>query len=89
MTKAEAALAKRQLGTAKSYRDLFDTPVGRIVLVDLMKKAKFLQISPDDGPYENGQRAIVAEILNTYRNRDYDRLLRMIEERVAENSDED
>lgn len=82
-------VAKRQLGTAKAYRDLFDSPVGRIVLIDLMKKARFLQFSPDDGPYENGQRAIVADILNTFRNRDYDRLLRLIEERVAESPDQE
>lgn len=87
MTEDEKRITKRQISNAKAYRDLFDTPVGRIVLIDLLKRAKFLQISADDGPFENGRRSIVAEVLAEFRM-DYAKLLALIEERVAESDEE-
>lgn len=86
MSKAPAAV-KRQVAIGKAYQDLFSSPVGRIVLVDLMKKAKFLEIGEDDGPFANGRRSIVADILSTTRY-DYNKLLALAEERVEEISDE-
>ena len=82
MTDDEARVAKRQISKRKAYRELFDSPVGRIVLLDLMAKADFLSIAPAT-EFEVGRRSIVAEILAEYRM-NYDQLLKLVEERVAE-----
>lgn len=82
------AIVRRQIAIGKAYQNTFERGDGRRVLVDLMKKANLLEISVDDGAFENGRRSIVAEILAATRL-DYDRLLKMAEERVAENDEQE
>lgn len=77
---------KRQVSIGKAYQNVFSQGDGRLVLIDLMKKAKLLEISGDDGPYEGGRRSIVAEILASVRM-DYAKFLKLIEEQVDENNE--
>jgi len=77
-------VVKRQVAIGKAYQNVFGQGDGRLVLVDLMKKAKLLEVGPEDSPFENGRRSIVTEIMATVRY-DYAKLLELAEERVAEN----
>ncbi len=78
---------KRQVSLGKAYQNTFSIGDGRRVLVDRMAKAKLLEVGPEDDAYTNGRRSIVTEILATVRY-DYNKLLSLAEERVAE-SDSD
>jgi len=74
---------KRQVALGTAYQNTFSHGDGRRVLIDLMQKAKILEISGDDGPFENGRRSMVAEILAITRY-DYAKLLALAEERVED-----
>lgn len=81
-------VVKRQVAIGKAYQNVFGRGDGRLVLIDLMKKAKLLEAGPEDGPFESGRRSIVTEIMATVRY-DYERLLALAEERVAESNDQE
>ena len=74
---------KRQVALGTAYQNTFARGDGRRVLIDLMTKARILDISGDDGPFENGRRSMVAEILAITRY-DYAKLLALAEERVED-----
>jgi hypothetical protein len=81
-------VVQRQVAIGKAYQNVFGRGDGRRVLVDLMAKSKLLEIGADDGPFENGRRSMVTEILATVRY-DYNKLLALAEERVAESDDQE
>lgn len=87
MSKAPKVV-KRQVAIGKAYQNTFSQGDGRIVLVDLMRRSKLLEIGPDDGPFENGRRSMVVEIMSTLRY-DYNALLALAEERVEEQPDQE
>lgn len=85
MSKAPKAV-KRQVAIGKAYQTTFGAGDGRVVLIDLMRRAGMLEASPSDGLYETGRRSMMVEIMSILRY-DYAKLLALAEERVDENPD--
>lgn len=76
-------IVKKQVAVGKAYATLFGSPDGKLVLIDLMKRAKLLEIGVDDGAFDNGRRSIVTEIMAACRY-DWGRLLELSQEPVEE-----
>jgi len=72
------SILKRKYAVVTSYKKLFDTPEGKTVLYDLMKKGFMLQPTHDDDRSKNdkneGKRELVLYILTTLET-DPNRLL--------------
>jgi len=62
---------KRQVAIAIAYKNLFESPDGRLVLTDLMHKAGLLHAVHEEIPgqndYNNGRRSLVLDIMKQLR----------------------
>ncbi len=66
--RSEVERAKRQVGIRKAYQSVFSGPMGRQVLMDLIKQSKMMSNPPDLSnatlAFAEGERSIVRRILS-------------------------
>lgn len=90
MSKAPAAV-KRQVARTKLYKDVFNSPDGRLVLVDLMRRSGILEAvsgSSEDALRAEGRRSLVLEIMAELRFNE-NALLALAESRMDENDEDE
>lgn len=63
--------AERQRKLLGAYREVFDAPAGRIVLLDLMRAGGVLSVSlgqtPQETAWNDGRRSLVLHVLQQLR----------------------
>ncbi len=78
--------ARKSLVRIADYQQLFNSPIGKKVLHDLMKVHGFMRISHSedshDTAFREGERSVVVRILNILKMD-----LNQIEERIKSNED--
>ncbi len=90
MSKAPAAV-KRQVARTKLYKSLFNSPDGRLVLIDLMRRSGMLETvsgSAEEALRAEGRRSLVLEIMAELRFNENE-LLALAEERMDEIDEEE
>lgn len=83
---------KRAVATSRAYKAVFNSPDGRLVLIDLIKKAGILDGAHEEQDsanfHKNGRRSIVLDILATLRF-DEGGLLELVQARLDEMPEEE
>ncbi len=82
---------EKMLSRKKNYEAVFNTPVGKEVLRDLMEFAKFLEPTyvpgdPTTSAYNEGMRRIILRIVSIL-NKDPRKQFEMINELIRENNE--
>lgn len=79
-----------QAATALAYKNVFESPEGQLVLVDLIKFSGLLEASPqtvEQANYSNGCRAMALRIIDQM-GYDVPRLLQLTQARLDEIGEE-
>lgn len=84
MANRDKKVAEKQIGTLKAYKNVFNSPEGRVVLQDLMKvhhmKGSSFDPNPTVAAFKEGERNVILRIL-TRINIDINELQTRLEDR--------
>ncbi len=77
---------RKAVALSKAYKAVFESPDGKLVLVDLIRRGGVLE--SELGDFYTGRRSVVLEIMQTLRF-DETGLLELVQARLDENEQEE
>lgn len=67
-SEAQNKAIEKKIQLKEKYRELFQTPLGQEVLVDILRESKFFSVLQGDNPYavcyHDGKRSLALHIVN-------------------------